>query len=64
MPDEPNASEKKNPGRTAPLTRKEFDEAERPGGAYISGDRVVDANGDPIEGLVVGPDGSIHQARG
>ena len=33
MPDEPNASEKKNPGRTAPLTRKKFDEAERPGGA-------------------------------
>lgn len=57
-------SEKKPTPRMLPVRRERFDEAERPGGAYISNGTVVDAHGNPIEGLIVGPDGSIHQAKG
>lgn len=57
-------TEKKTQARSVPLKRDRYDESERPGGAYIRGDTVVDADGNAIPGLVVGPDGSIHQARG
>ncbi len=62
MADENN--EKKPQVRSVPLKRDRYDEAERPGGAYIKGDVVVDAKGEPIPGLIVGPDGTIHQVRG
>lgn len=64
MADESNTNDRKSAARTSPLRRDRHDAAERPGGAYIRGDVVVDADGNPIEGLIVGVDGSIHQAKG
>ncbi len=57
-------NEKKPPTRSVPVKRDKCDEAERPGGAYVRGDVVVDSEGNAIPGLIVGPDGTIHQVRG
>lgn len=63
MPPSPNKPTQDDVQADGPkyLTRRKHDEAERPGGCYISNGVVVDCNGNRIPGLVV-IDGRIAEA--